>query len=133
MWHGYVSSAVLLYDCEHIRLEGIEISNGGILRGERYSQGDRLNRTGVAVIAQNRGTLHCIELSDLYIHDVKGNVYDKHLNNGGIYCSALQPERENGKTARFDGLWIHDCVVENCSRWGIAAYTSVFYDGKAAG
>lgn len=130
VWHGYVSSAVLLYDCEHIRLEGIEISNGGILRGERYSQGDRLNRTGVAVIAQNRGTLHCIELSDLYIHDVKGNVYDKHLNNGGIYCSALQPERENGKTARFDGLWIHDCVVENCSRWGIAAgytYTHPFF------
>lgn len=121
VWRGYVSSAVQLYDCEYIRIEGLEITNGGQLLGECKSQGDRLNRTGVSVIAQNRGTLHNIELSDLYIHDVSGNVYDKHLNNGGIYCSALKPEDEHGSTARFDGLFIHDCVVENCSRWGIAA------------
>lgn len=121
VWQGYVSSAVLLYDCEYIRLEGLEISNSGLCRGERYSQGNRMSRTGVSVVAQNRGTLHNIELSDLYIHDVKGNVYDKHLNNGGIYCSALKPEKENAGIARFDGLFIHDCKVENCSRWGIAA------------
>ncbi len=121
VWRGYVSSAVQLYDCEYIRIEGLEITNSGLLRGETYSQGDRMNRTGISVVAQNRGTLHDIEISDVYIHDVSGNVYDKHLNNGGIYCSALKPEDEHGSTARFDGLFIHDCVVENCSRWGIAA------------
>lgn len=120
VWKGYVSSAIFLYDCEYVRIEGLEISNGGLCRGEWYSQGDRLNRTGVSVIAQNRGTLHDIELSDLYIHDVKGNVYDKHLNNGGIYCSALKPENEKRGVARFDGLFIHDCKVEDSSRWGIA-------------
>ncbi len=28
-------------------------------------------------------------LRDLAIHDVNGNVYDKHMNNGGIYMTAL--------------------------------------------
>ncbi len=130
VWKGYVSSAIFLYDCEYVRVEGLEITNDGLYAGEQYSQGDRLNRTGVSVIAQNRGTLHEIELSDLYIHDVKGNVYDKHLNNGGIYCSALKPKNEKSGIARFDGLFIHDCKVENCSRWGIAAgytYTHSFF------
>lgn len=90
VWHGYVSSAVLLYDCEYIRLRDLEISNDpGLLPGERYNQGDKMNRTGVAVVAQNRGTLHGITLTGLHVHDVKGNVYDKHLANGGgcvMFC-----------------------------------------------
>ena len=133
VWRGYVSSAVLLYDCEYIRLEDLEICNDGPVRGERYSQADKLNRTGVAVVAQQRGTLHNIELQRLYIHDVRGNVYDKHLNNGGIYCTALRPTDPAAGIARYDGLYIHHCRVENCSRWGIAAgytYTHSFFTGK---
>ncbi len=129
-WKGYISSAVLLYDCEYIRVEGLEIINNPVVLGEVYNQPDKMNRTGVSVVAQNRGTLHNIELKDLYIHDVKGNVYDKHLNNGGIYCSALKPESCHAPVARYDGLHIHHCVVENCSRWGIAAgytYTHPFF------
>ena len=133
VWRGYVSSAVLLYDCEYIHLTGIEITNEPQVPGERYSQADKMSRTGVAVVAQNGGTLHQIELSKLYIHDVKGNIYDKHLNNGGIYCTALKPEKADNPIARYDGLYIHHCVVENCSRWGIAAgysYTHPFFATK---
>ena len=81
-----------------------------------------MNRTGVSVIAKNHGTLHEIELDHLYIHDVEGNIYDKHLNNGGIYMSVSRPDDEE-KTgiARYDGIHIHHCKVENCRRWGIAA------------
>ena len=50
-----------------------------------------MNLTGVAVMVRKRGTLHDITLTGLYGHDVKGNVYDKHMNNGGIYCTALTP------------------------------------------
>ena len=133
VWHGYVSSAVLLYDCEYLCLRDLEISNDpGLLPGERYSQGDKMNRTGVAVVAQNRGTLHGITLTGLYVHDVKGNVYDKHLANGGIYCVCQKPEQENGAIARYEDLHITHCRVERCSRWGIAAgysYTHGHFTG----
>ena len=133
VWHGYVSSAVLLYDCEYICLKEIEITNDpGLLLGERYNQPDKMNRTGVAVVAQNCGTLHEITLTDLYVHHVMGNVYDKHLNNGGIYCTCLKPEKEDTGVARYDGLRITQCKVEKCSRWGIAAgysYTHTHFTG----
>lgn len=121
-WKGYLSSAVLLYDAEYITIRNLEITNNPCIKNEKVNQGDRMNRTGVSVIAQNRGTLHQIELDHLYIHDVEGNIYDKHLNNGGIYMSVSRPEDE-GKTgiARYDGIHIHHCRVENCRRWGIAA------------
>lgn len=130
VWKGYVSSALLLYDCEYIWIKGLEITNEPRLLGEGYSQSDKMSRTGIAIVAQNSGTLHNIQLSECYIHDVKGNVYDKHLNNGGIYCTALKPEKSDAPIARYDGLHIHHCVVENCSRWGIAAgysYTHPFF------
>ena len=122
VWHGYVSSAVLLYDAEYITLRNLEITNQVQMKGESYNQSDRMNRTGVSVIARDGGTLHQIELDGLYVHDVSGNVYDKHMNNGGIYVSALKPAQED-KTgiARYEGLSIHHCRVERCRRWGIAA------------
>ena len=122
VWKGYVSSAVLLYDAEYITVRNIEITNSTLREGEVYNQGDLMNRTGVSIVAKDRGTLHGIELDNLYVHDVDGNVYDKHLNNGGIYASALAPADESRTgVARYDGLHIHHCRVERCRRWGIAA------------
>ena len=72
-------------------------------------------------MAQNGGTLHGIHLSNLMIHDVNGNVYNKHMNNGGIYMTALKPENEKVTgVARFDGVLVEDCSVWRVSRWGIA-------------
>ena len=112
----------LLYDAEYISIRNLEITNNPCVKNERLNQADRMNRTGVSVIAKNHGTLHEIELDHLYIHDVEGNIYDKHLNNGGIYMSVSRPDDEE-KTgiARYDGIHIHHCKVENCRRWGIAA------------
>ena len=72
-------------------VSNIEITNSTLREGEVYNQGDLMDRTGVSIVAKDRGTLHGIELDNLYVHDVDGNVYDKHLNNGGIYASALTP------------------------------------------
>lgn len=120
-WKGYISSAVLLYDAEYVTIRNLEITNNPCIQGERRNQGDRMNRTGVSVIAQNRGTIHQIELADLYIHDVEGNIYDKHLNNGGIYMSVSKPEDEASTgIARYDGVHIHHCRIEDCRRWGMA-------------
>ena len=122
VYKGDVSSAVLLYDTENILIENIEITNyEPYTTPEAYSNPEKLERTGVAAVAQNRGTLHSITLDNLYIHDVSGNVYDKHMNNGGIYMTAFKPanEAETG-IARYDGVTIQNCFVKNVSRWGIA-------------
>lgn len=113
VYRGYVSSAVLLYDCEYLTVENLEISNKGGVFGETYSAPHKMNRTGVAGIAKNRGTLHEIHLSNLYIHDVEGNVYDKHMNNGGIYFTCLKPEAEE-KTgvARYENVSVRGCHLE---------------------
>ena len=121
VYRGYVSSAVLLYDCEYLTVENLEISNKGGVFGETYSAPHKMNRTGVAGIAKNRGTLHEIHLNNLYIHDVEGNVYDKHMNNGGIYFTCLKPDKEE-KTgvARYENVSVRGCHLKRISRWGIA-------------
>ncbi len=76
-------------------VEDLEITNqADKIIGEYYSLGDKMNRTGVAVVAKDKGVRHGITLRNLLIHDVNGNVYDKHMNNGGIYMTALRPQNE---------------------------------------
>ena len=89
---GYVSSAVLLYDCAFITLRDIAVSNQGEIAGEAYEAPRKMNRTGIAVVAKNKGTLREIHLENLEIRNVNGNVYDKHMNNGGIYFTCLKPD-----------------------------------------
>ena len=121
VYKGYVSSAVLLYDCEYVTVENLEITNYGGVFGETYSAPHKMNRTGVAGIAKNCGTLHEIHLNNLYIHDVEGNVYDKHMNNGGIYFTCLKPdEEEKTGVARYENVSVRGCHLKRTSRWGIA-------------
>ena len=121
VYKGYVSSAVLLYDCEYVTVENLEITNCGGVFGEKYSAPHKMNRTGVAGIAKNRGMLREIHLNNLYIHDVEGNVYDKHMNNGGIYFTCLKPdEEEKTGVARYENVSVRGCHLKRTSRWGIA-------------
>lgn len=120
-YRGYVSSAILLYDASYITVRDLAVTNGGNLPGESDSAPYRMNRTGVAVVAKDRGTLRRIHLKNLEIRNVKGNVYDKHMNNGGIYFTCLKPENEE-KTgvARYEDISVTGCYVRKVSRWGIA-------------
>ena len=122
VYKGDVSSAVLLYDCENITIRDIEITNRDSEKSpEEYSAAHKIDRTGLAVVAQNRGTLHNITVDALFVHDISGNVYNKHLNNGGIYMTCLKPDDES-KTgvAKYDGVMVKNCFVKKVSRWGIA-------------
>lgn len=122
VYKGDVSSSILLYDAENITVRDIEITNREeYTTHEAYIAADKMDRTGVAVVAQNRGTLHSITLENLFIHDVNGNVYNKHMNNGGIYITAFKPANESATgVARYDGVTVKGCCVRNVSRWGIA-------------
>ena len=94
---------------------------------------DKMERTGVAVVAKEKGLRCGITLRNLKIHDVHGNVYDKHMNNGGIYMTALQPAEEAMTgVARFSDILVEGCYVYRVSRWGIAVGYSYAHE-KFAG
>ena len=136
VYRGYVSSAVLLYDAAYVTVQGLEITNhSGAILGESYSQPDKMERTGVAVVAKDKGTCRGITLRDLAIHDVNGNVYDKHMNNGGIYMTALSPADEAATgPARFADVLVEGCYLYRVSRWGLAVgytYAHAHFQGAA--
>ena len=126
-----VSSTILLFDCNNIKIENLEIQNSqdpneGTEDLENYSDALKQDRTGIAVVAQDRGTLSNITLSSLNIKHVKGNVYDKHICNGGIYFAALKPSSDI--IPRFDNVLISKCFVKDVSRWGIAVGYTYLWD-----
>ncbi len=149
-WHqyqGYVSSSILLYDSEYVEIQNLEIVNQSPKIETVYNAVDMMDRTGVAAVAQDKGTIDHIYLKNLNIHDVIGNVYNKHMNNGGIYFTVYMPhdaqttDKADGtkdfvssKTGipRFDDVLIDGCSVQNTNRWGIAVgYTALW--GKFTG
>ena len=93
-----------------------------------------MDRTGVAGIAENGATMSNVTLDNLYIHDVDGNIYNKHMANGGIYFMAHYPmENTSAETnvwlrehvSRFDHVTIRNSTVKDVDRWGIAVgYTA---------
>ena len=129
VYKGYVSSSVLLYDTEYVEVQNIAMTNDTLEVDTAYNALDAMNRTGVAAVAQNGGTLDHIYLKNLDISNVKGNVYDKHMNNGGIYFTVFQPknEAETG-IARYNDILIENCKLDNVNRWGIAVGYTAYHD-----
>ena len=78
---GWVSSSILLFDCAYIELRDIAVTNRAVDQTVAYNDLYAMDRTGVAVVAQNKGTLNHIYLGHLDVQDVEGNVYNKHMNN----------------------------------------------------
>ena len=127
-WKGTVSSSILLEDVEYVEIRGLELTNDRDGKDDNINDNEKkyndaycMDRTGVAGVAQNKGTIDHIVLDDLYIHDIDGNIYNKHMTNGGIYFIVEKPENEE-KTgiARYDDVQIRNCQVDTVDRWGIA-------------
>ncbi len=126
---GYVSSSILLYDVEYINIKNLEITNDSLEIDSVYNDLNTMNRTGVAAVAKNKGTVDHIYLDGLNVHDVKGNVYDKHMNNGGIYFTVFKPDNESETgISRYNDVKIENCIVENVNRWGIAVGYTAYWD-----
>jgi hypothetical protein len=125
-WKGTVSSSILIEDTEYIEIDGLELTNDrksstDAETGKAYNDAYAMDRTGVAGVAKDNGTVDHIVLNDLYIHDVTGNVYNKHMTNGGIYFIVAKPTNE-GETgiARYNDIQIRNCSLDTVNRWGIA-------------
>lgn len=130
-WKGEVSSCILIEDTEYIEINGLELTNNRATDKvpETDSNGDvrdyndayAMDRTGVAGVAKDNGTVDHIVLNDLYIHDVTGNVYNKHMTNGGIYFIMEKPTNEaTTGVARYNDVQIKNCYLDTVNRWGIA-------------
>ena len=130
-WKGEVSSCILIEDTEYIEINGLELTNNrktdkvpetdsnGNVRA--YNDAYAMDRTGVAGVAKDNGTVDHIVLNDLYIHDVTGNVYNKHMTNGGIYFIMEKPTNEaTTGVARYNDVKIKNCYLDTVNRWGIA-------------
>ena len=125
-WKGTVSSSILIEDTEYIEIDGLELTNNrnsatDTEKDKVYNDAYAMDRTGVAGVAKDNGTVDHIVLNDLYIHDVTGNVYNKHMTNGGIYFVVAKPTNE-GETgiARYNDIQIRNCSLNKVNRWGIA-------------
>ena len=125
-WKGTVSSSILIEDTEYLEIEGLELTNDrnsatDTETDKAYNEAYAMDRTGVAGVAKDNGTVDHIVLNDLYIHDVTGNVYNKHMTNGGIYFIVAKPTNE-GETgiARYNDVQIRNCSLNKVNRWGIA-------------
>lgn len=121
---GYVSSAILLYDVDYVEISNLEITNKSndfdYFSTNVNKASGRMDRTGVAGIAKDGGTMEHIYLDDLFIHDISGNLQDKHMNNGGIQMNVLKPADENATgIARYQDVKISNCYVKDVSRAGI--------------
>lgn len=148
---GYVSSTILLYDVDFVEVSDLELTNisddfdyfkGAVTSAAENStassdttQNKRMDRTGVAGIAKNGGTMEHVYLDNLYIHDVDGNIGDKHMDNGGIQMNVAQPDNEEETgIARYHDVKITNCYVRDVSRAGICVgytYQSDRFSGTA--
>lgn len=121
---GYVSSAILLYDVDYVEVKGLELTNesddADYIQNGLANTSARMDRTGVAGIAKDGGTMDHVYLEDLYIHDIDGNLQDKHMDNGGIQFNVSKPTDE-AKTgiARYNDVKITNCYVKDVKRAGI--------------
>ncbi len=119
-----MSSAILLYDVDYVEVKGLELTNESddaqYIQNGLANTSARMDRTGVAGIAKDGGTMDHVYLEDLYIHDIDGNLQDKHMDNGGIQFNVSKPTDES-KTgiARYNDVKITNCYVKDVKRAGI--------------
>ena len=125
-WKGTVSSSILIEDAEYLEIDGLELTNDrksatDTEKDKEYNDAYAMDRTGVAGVAKDNGTVDHIVLNDLYIHNVTGNVYNKHMTNGGIYFIVEKPTNETTTgIARYNDVQIKNCYLDTVNRWGIA-------------
>ena len=149
-YQGTVSTTVLLKDVSYITVKDLEITNDDAAVHDPIDtwswtdsadtdgtsldrSSSRMDRTGVAGIAENGTTMSNVILDNLYIHDVDGNIYNKHMANGGIYFMAHLPEEHTAQNdaylrshvSRFDRITVKNSTIKDVDRWGIAVgYTA---------
>jgi hypothetical protein len=134
--NGEVLDTLLIRNIEYWDIRDLEITNKGP-QSQPW-------RTGVHLLADGNRTLHGIHLSNLYVHDVNGDLH-KTMEGCGIYFesrggrgrgrAAFAANTATGpattpttmlasEPARFDGLIIENCHLLRTDRNGICQRTT---------
>jgi len=113
---GAYLDTVLLENVQYWEVNDLEITNLGPERQEW--------RTGIRVRANSFGTMHHIQLKNLYVHDVNGSL-KKEVEGCGIIAQC-----DGKKLSRFDGLLIEDCHVVRTDRNGICMRSEFTHRAK---
>lgn len=106
---GAVRDTLLLRNTSFWEIADLEITNTGETR-EPW-------RTGVRVQCEDYGPMRHIVLSNLFVHEVNGDLRKSH-EGCGIYF-----ESSGAPTSRFEGLRIEGCTVVRTDRNGICQRT----------
>lgn len=109
---GQFESALLLRNLEYWKVNNLELTNEDPANNKR--------RYGVLIQAEDSGTLHDVQLVNLYIHDVRGSLKKNDKTEGfGI----LWENWGDKVQSRFDGLLIENCHLLRCDRSGIGGWS----------
>lgn len=102
---GVSSYAVAVMNAEYVSVSGLEVTNDAPTPAQRF---------GVLVSAENMGVTRSIRISDMYIHDVRGN--NDRKDNGGLVFRATGQR----VATRFRDLVIERNIIWRVDRSGIA-------------
>lgn len=128
---GEVENVVAIHNQEHITVSGLEITNlapqfdSGF--GLNTSNNREKNLRAVNVSARDFAVLRGISITDLFIHDINGNLNSKW--NGGIFFNVAGSVVNGeilGVPTKFDDVLIAGNKFERVDRSGIKLVDSVW-------
>jgi Right handed beta helix region len=107
---GQVLDTLLLRNADYWEIRDLEITNHGDTAAPW--------RTGVHLLSDTYGIMHGIHVTNLYVHDVNGDL-NKRREGCGIYF-----ESRGSSQSCFDDLLIESCHVVRTDRNGICQRTT---------
>ncbi|MET4004928.1 hypothetical protein ABIB48_003678 [Arthrobacter sp. UYCu511] len=134
---GAVENVVTLHNQEYVEISGLEITN----LDARYNTSFGLNTStntvknlrAINISARDFGIVNGISLTDLYIHDINGNLNAKW--NGGIFFD-VGATVDNGELlgvpTKFDDVLIAGNKLERVDRSGIKLVSSAWSNQSLA-
>ncbi|MHA3685274.1 right-handed parallel beta-helix repeat-containing protein [Leucobacter sp. HY1908] len=134
---GQVENVVSVNNQEHITISDLEITNTAPEFGATFALNSNTNRAknlrAVNVSARDFGIVHGIQITNLYIHDINGNLAAKW--NGGIFfdvAGEVAGGELHGVPTKYDGVRIESNVLERVDRSGIKLVSSAWANQSTA-
>lgn len=129
--NGEITSVIETNNQEYIVFEGLEVTNLDPQYATEFSLNTSNNRTkilrGVHIQARDFGVVNGIQIRDLYIHHINGNLASKW--NGGIFFDAYGSVVEGelrGYQTKYDSVLIERNLIERVDRSGLKLVSSAW-------
>jgi len=118
-----ISYTIQLFNQEYIELRDLKIKNYAVSETPRaYPLKNNITyvyapKMGIYIEGRDSGTLHDIQLINLEISDVNGDMSTK--DNGGVFVEITRDKNISKQVkSNFDGLYVEGCYIHNVDRTG---------------